>query len=65
MGKKDFFRLPVVSAGAEHLVMGYLMRRNILHTRPRQTTKAMTSYAFIPILVIVQVLRNCRRSECR
>jgi hypothetical protein len=28
--KKDFFRLPVVSAGAEFLVMGYLMRRNIL-----------------------------------
>lgn len=26
----DFFRLPVVSAGAEYLVMGYLMRRNIL-----------------------------------
>ena len=27
---KDSLRLPVVSAGAEHLVMGYLMRRNIL-----------------------------------
>jgi hypothetical protein len=27
---KDFFRLPVVSVGAEFLVMGYLMRRNIL-----------------------------------
>ncbi len=26
----DFLRLPVVSEGAEHLVMGYLMRRNIL-----------------------------------
>lgn len=26
----DFLRLPIVSAGAEHLVMGYLMRRNIL-----------------------------------
>jgi hypothetical protein len=26
----DFLRLPVVSAGAEHLVMGYLMRRNVL-----------------------------------
>jgi hypothetical protein len=25
-----FLRLPVVSAGAEYLVMGYLMRRNIL-----------------------------------
>lgn len=28
--KKDWLRLPVVSAGAEYLVMGYLMRRNIL-----------------------------------
>lgn len=27
---KDFLRLPVVSEGAEHLVMGMLMRRNIL-----------------------------------
>jgi hypothetical protein len=30
MPKRQFFRLPVVSAGAEYLVMGYLMRRNIL-----------------------------------
>jgi hypothetical protein len=30
MSRREFFRLPVVSAGAEHLVMGYLMRRNIL-----------------------------------
>jgi len=29
-GKRSPLRLPVVSAGAEHLVMGYLMRRNIL-----------------------------------
>lgn len=28
--KIEFLRLPVVSAGAEYLVMGYLMRRNIL-----------------------------------
>lgn len=28
--KKDWLRLPVVSTGAEYLVMGYLMRRNIL-----------------------------------
>ena len=27
---KEFFRLPVVSAGAEYLVMSHLMRRNIL-----------------------------------
>lgn len=27
---KDFLRLPVVSEGAEHLVMGMLMRRNVL-----------------------------------
>lgn len=30
MAKQEFLRLPVVSAGAEFLVMGYLMRRNIL-----------------------------------
>jgi hypothetical protein len=30
MPKRDILRLPVVSAGAEYLVMGYLMRRNIL-----------------------------------
>lgn len=30
MPEREWLRLPVVSAGAEHLVMGYLMRRNIL-----------------------------------
>lgn len=30
MGNKDARRYPVVSHGAEHLVIGYLMRRNIL-----------------------------------
>lgn len=30
MGKRDWLRLPVVSTGAEYLVMGHLMRRNIL-----------------------------------
>lgn len=30
MAKQVFLRLPVVSAGAEFLVMGHLMRRNIL-----------------------------------
>ena len=30
MGNKDALRLPVVSLGAEHLVIGQLMRRNIL-----------------------------------
>ena len=30
MPKRDWLRLPVVSAGAEYLVMGHLMRRNIL-----------------------------------
>src|SRR4030042_1822365 len=28
--EQTWLRLPVVSAGAEHLVQGYLMRRNIL-----------------------------------
>ena len=30
MGNKDARRYPVISLGAEHLVIGYLMRRNIL-----------------------------------
>lgn len=30
MAKREWLRLPVVSAGAEFLVMGHLMRRNIL-----------------------------------
>src|SRR5437868_13579351 len=30
MAKQEFLRLPVVSASAEFLVMGFLMRRNIL-----------------------------------
>lgn len=30
MPDRDFLRLPVVSAGAEYLVMGHLMRRNVL-----------------------------------
>ena len=35
MAAKEFLRLPIVSAGAEFLVMGHLMRRNILaYTAP-------------------------------
>lgn len=30
MTEREWLRLPVVSTGAEYLVMGYLMRRNIL-----------------------------------
>jgi hypothetical protein len=30
---RSWLRLPVVSAGTEHLVMGYLMRRNVLTYR--------------------------------
>ncbi|MFN8474737.1 MAG: hypothetical protein U0822_21280 [Anaerolineae bacterium] len=30
MAERDWLRLPVVAAGAEYLVMGYLMRRNVL-----------------------------------
>jgi len=30
LSERDWLRLPVVSNGAEYLVMGYLMRRNIL-----------------------------------
>jgi hypothetical protein len=57
MGNKDALRLPVVSLGAEHLVIGQLMRRNILaykappnqqgydliciHPDPKQSTKVI------------------------
>lgn len=57
MGNRDALRLPVVSLGAEHLVIGHLMRRNILaykappnnegydliciHPNPKQSTKAV------------------------
>ncbi len=55
MGNKDARRYPVISLGAEHLVIGHLMRRNILaykappynegydliciHPDPRKSTK--------------------------
>jgi len=42
MAKKEFFRLPFVTAGAEYFVMGHLIRRNILTYETREGTKAMT-----------------------
>jgi hypothetical protein len=33
-GNRDWLRLPVVTAGSEHLLMGHLMRRNILTYKP-------------------------------
>ena len=39
MAKRDFLRLPVVSAGAEFLVMGHLMRRNILAYKAPQNNE--------------------------
>lgn len=47
--RKEALRLPVVSLGAEHLVIGHLMRRNELATRLRRTTKGMTSSASIRV----------------
>lgn len=35
----DWLRLPVVSAGAEYLVMGNLMRRNILAYKAPQNNE--------------------------
>jgi len=46
MAKQESLRLPVVSAGAEFLVMGYLMRRNIL------TYKAPPNYEGYDIICI-------------
>ena len=39
MAKQEFLRLPVVSASAEYLVMGYLMRRNILAYKAPQNNE--------------------------
>jgi len=39
MPKQEFLRLPVVSASAEFLVMGYLMRRNILAYKAPQNNE--------------------------
>jgi len=39
MAKQDFLRLPVVSAGAEFLVMGHLMRRNVLAYKAPQNNE--------------------------
>ncbi len=39
MSPQQLFRLPVVSVGAEHLVMGYLMRRNILTCKAPQNNE--------------------------
>src|SRR5690349_15373048 len=37
--RRDWLRLPVVSAGAEFLVMGHLMRRNILAYKAPQNNE--------------------------
>ena len=42
LAKEKRVRLPVVSAGAESLVMGMLMRQNILAYKAPQTTKGTT-----------------------
>jgi hypothetical protein len=39
MANQSFLRFPVVSAGAEYLVMGYLMRRNILAYKAPQNNE--------------------------
>ncbi len=39
MAEREWLRLPVVSAGAEYLVMGYLMRRNILTYKAPQNNE--------------------------
>ncbi|MEI7687573.1 MAG: hypothetical protein WCL32_21405 [Planctomycetota bacterium] len=39
MAKQELLRLPVVSASAEFLVMGYLMRRNILAYKAPQNNE--------------------------
>jgi hypothetical protein len=45
----SYLRFPVISHGAEFLVQGYLMRRNILTYKAHPTTKATISFASTPI----------------
>jgi len=75
--KSEWLRLPVVSAGAEYLVMGYLMRRNILtykapmnnegydliciHPDPRYTPKEFQK-SQIRIQVKSRYATDCNRS---
>jgi hypothetical protein len=39
VAERSWLRLPIVSAGAEHLVMGHLMRRNILAYKAPQNNE--------------------------
>jgi len=50
MPEKQWLRLPVVSAGAQHLVMGYLMRRNILAYKapPNRGEPSLGSLLYVP-----------------
>jgi hypothetical protein len=45
---QSFYRLPVVSAGAEYLVMGHLMRRNILTYKAPQNNEGYDLIAIHP-----------------
>ena len=48
MSPEDKVRLPVVAAGAEHLVMGFLMRRNILAYKAPQNYEGYDLIAIHP-----------------
>ncbi|WP_242027856.1 hypothetical protein [Limnothrix sp. FACHB-1083] len=63
MNKKSPLRLPVVSASSEYLVMGYLMRRNIL------TYKAPPNHEGYDLICIHpdprHLIRDCEMAQVR
>jgi hypothetical protein len=65
MAKRDFLRLPVVSASAEFLVMGYLMRRNILAYKAPPNNEGYDLICIHPDPATNRRATNRRRSRSR
>jgi hypothetical protein len=49
VAKQEFLRLPVVSVGAEYLVVGHLVRRNILADSGAPNNEGYDSICIHPI----------------
>lgn len=65
MPQREWLRLPVVSAGAEFLVMGHLMRRNILTYKAPPNNEGYDLMQSIPIRGIALMESKSRRHEFR
>lgn len=62
---RTFLRLPVVSLVAEHLVMGYLMRRNILGYKAPPGNEGYDLIGIHPTRATSPARIRRLRSECR